>query len=155
MALVLAGCGPAVATRPPVSDKPAEALELTGIYLTPHTISLYDGVNWVDEPVSDCLSLVHKDEDVLSFRFQLVQTNAHLCYMEGQAVLEDERWVYRETLDDGSPCELRIDVSDKVIALEDVEDHCRAYYCGARAYIFASFPRPPSAEPHSADCGVP
>ena len=45
-------------------------------------------------------------------------------------------WVFEEEGDEGKTgCKLEIDVTERAISLEDVDDRCRQMWCGARASI--------------------
>jgi hypothetical protein len=134
---------PAETTPPVEPDVPAANTSIEGGYAWNHIIEVFDGEDATnDEEVTDCLALKRDGED-LSFAFELVQTNAHTCSMNGLAKASGEnRWVYEErNEEDGFICVLEIVVTDTAIELKDSED-CRSYYCGARGYIDgASFER--------------
>jgi hypothetical protein len=129
---------PEETTPPAEADVPAPEPSIEGGYAWNHIIEVYDGEEGADEEVTDCLALKKEGED-LSFAFELVQTNAHTCSMNGVAKADGEnRWVYEENNEeDGFACRLEIVVTDTAIELKDSED-CRSYYCGARGYIDGS-----------------
>lgn len=94
--------------------------------------------------VEDTLEIQQRDKKTIEFRFNLIQSNAHLCTMgetEDGSVLQatyeadKDAYVFYESEPDWYDCELRIHINDQQVRLEDVENQCRLAYCGARAGI--------------------
>lgn len=116
---------------------PAADARLAGTYSESHPIMVVGDPDWVEEQVEDCLFVEPVEDGGLRFNFMLIQANAHSCSMRGVArPAGANSWVFEEEGDDGKTgCRLEIDVTERAISLEDVDDRCRQMWCGARASI--------------------
>ncbi len=130
--------------QPPQQGGPAQ-INLTGEYTSIHTITFLGEKDWEEGEVRDTLSIV-EEGDSARFYFGLVQTNFHLCEMQGEGIRTPDGIVAPpEEIEFGgetATCNLRIVADSDTIRLVDEDNICRRYYCGARASIDGvEFPR--------------
>ena len=127
-----------------VPHSPA-ADDLTGGYVHHHVITHLGEKGWEEPTVGDTLSL-RQVGDSLEIYLALIHTNYHICEMQTSAVRRGSGFESApEAIEFGgeaSECVLRVTATSDSIAIHDVENQCRRYYCGARGYIDGSvFPR--------------
>jgi len=140
----LAGCRD---TRPTVP---------LGVYVRRHQIEVNplqigrtDTAEWQTIAVSDCLHLRSAEPGTVEFVLVVVRDNLHSCTIEGTArgrgslfewvPPDEDRAIVEEVQQRSWPCRLRLRFLEKEIAVEDVDDHCRTFYCGVRASADARF----------------
>lgn len=128
----------------------------SGDYFRVHTIKVLEGSRWVPTQAKDLFKLRVAADGNLQFCFWLVFDNGHSCSMEGMAVKTGPAsWEYREKLETGDSCVMRITFGDGLLRLEDVANKCRGWYCGARGFISHGFRaqdrRPGTAKPNCDD----
>jgi hypothetical protein len=128
----------------PVIEEPGMD-DLAGEYLNIHTIMHVGETGWEEAVVRDTLSIWPRG-DSTAFYLALVQTNYHICEMQGMGVQTPEGIATSPELigfgGEEDVCLLRIVAEADTIRLVDEGDVCRRYYCGARAFINGvAFPR--------------
>lgn len=113
--------------------------DLSGNYYIVRDNAIFEGAEagWVKTKTEDCLSLKKNDDGTFSFKFTLVQTNAHICSMEGKMAFTQGVLQYIPNPDDEVDAQCRFSIKEKssTIELIDPEGACRREYCGMRAGI--------------------
>ncbi len=122
-----------------------QADDLTGEYTMLHTVMHLGANDWEEAEVRDTLS-ISQQGDSTSFYLALVQTNYHICEMEGTGTrTSDGITTPPENIEFGGEvdvCRFRLVADADTIRLVDEGNICRRYYCGARAYLDGvAFPR--------------
>jgi len=151
-AVALAACAPPPPAPPVIGSTGGEPAPASaplppprGTYYQPHTIEMVcDQPDWCEEEVTDALTARPIAGGRLAVTIELVQTNAHTCTFEQELEPvpgDRRRWRFHAGEDhDEGPCDLVvIREPDRI----DVESEGCRYYCGARAYLEASFPATP------------
>jgi hypothetical protein len=60
--------------------------------------------------------------------------NQHICWISGPVTKIGDGYLYMSTVEDGTQCELSIELADDgSITLLDKDQNCRNFHCGARA----------------------
>jgi len=116
-----------------INPATAQKISISGAYTRDHDIMTVDGTF----SVRDSLHLTLQ-AGKLHFNFATFFDYGHSCGMEGIAAKVENYYEYKETLDDGNVCQLRIRVTGSEAKLEDVGNGCRLFYCGMRGYIEGS-----------------
>lgn len=132
---LLAACSGPPPTPP--NESPGQP-DLTGEYTRFHTISYVGEEDWDEGEVRDTLSIVDHG-GTATFFFALVQTNFHICEMEGTGIrIADRIEAPPEEVEfagEVDTCRFRIVADGDELRLEDEGNTCRRYYCGVRASI--------------------
>lgn len=111
-----------------------DAAEFAGDYTRQHRVYVFHGTEPVEIQVEDHLALQALAQRKLGFAFRITASAGQACEMSGIARVRRNGFEYRDTPRDGA-CTLRILKLGEEIALEDVDDSCRARYCGNGASI--------------------
>lgn len=134
------------------TPKPKVNPSVAGVYLRTDNVLIYDQT----EPdggkmtnVESCMELRPVDPKTMDVEIELIQANAHMCFLKGRALLVNHQWVVSETASEGLPdadvgpgCQLTLDVSPKQVGFKDPDYQCQRYHCGARAsFDGVTFPR--------------
>jgi hypothetical protein len=62
--------------------------------------------------------------------------NQHICWLHGPATRTGNGYLYMSTLEDGTQCELTIELAiDGSVTFLDKDQNCRNFHCGARAWF--------------------
>jgi hypothetical protein len=150
--LVACGSSSRPAAEPPLGNTaPADtgptAATLAGSYLAPHDIEVTcDGPDgWCPETVDDTMTVRDAGEGRVALEIELIQTNGHTCNFSGTlapvppAAGAVAQWQFLDPSEEEGPCTLTLAASADTLTV--TSDGCR-YYCGARASLDATFPRP-------------
>lgn len=109
---------------------------IDGNYVLIRNNVIFNGKDWDPIKTTDCLLLKRGKDNEVEFRFNLIQTNAHLCTMSGIATAEaDQLKYFSDSADGENECQLSIKFKSNTIELIDIGNQCRQLYCGARGAI--------------------
>lgn len=122
--------------------------KMEGFWSYSHTVMMvdHDGESedgWIEADVMDEMIIEADGRDKINFEFTTWHTNGHSCGLEGVAVKEGSKFIYKGQEDwGGSLCTLEISLSkEKGIILKDENSACARNNCGMRGYLDgATFP---------------
>jgi hypothetical protein len=116
--------------------------DLSGNYYLVRDNAIFEGpeTGWVKTKTEDYLSLNKNNDSTFSFKFTLVQTNAHICSIEGKIAFTQGVLQYIPNPGDDVDAQCRFSIKEKssTIELVDPEGAWRREYCGMRAGINGS-----------------
>lgn len=92
--------------------------------------SQYTGDYSLDKGYSGSLNVKAGADNKIVFTIDSVSESAHICSIDGEAVLKDNSLIYKDSEVQG--CTVKIVFSDKDKAGVNVSSECNSYYCGAR-----------------------
>ena len=116
----------------------ASDIEVIGVkfteqeYLYSHPVGAYDEKgNWTIEEINDTLVLKKLKPNLYHYELSTLAMNAHMCEFKGFAKKIDGVLTAQEK----GNCTIEFHQKKMSIIIRDIDGHCKAFDCGANAYI--------------------